>query len=246
MEESEYRIWTDEHGAVFGDAPEGIYLLHCPDVEEYVIPDQVKYISPDAFEAAPRLRKIDFNKVLSIPAKIRSKSFTVSEFHGSSWTGDFETVIHNYIYSIFENCPLVEEIKLNGSMFEIGKYVFAGLQHLKSFTIPYTERVFCIKALWGCNQLKELTINDNFIMDYGDVLGDSSEYSFETNRDWDFKGELPALETCRLNLPEYYCLKVIEKCLNFENVKTIILPSEVLKKIEDKLPNKDSINYVGE
>ena len=250
MEKNKIEVWTDEQGAVF--SADKKKLLHCPDVEEYVIPDHADCISPDAFDTAPRLRRIDFNKVLSIPEKIVGHTYEVPDFHGSSWTGDFDTVTRFYIYSIFENCPLVEDIKLSCEMIHIGRYVFAGLQHLKSFTIPYAKYGgFHIKALWGCNQLKELTVNDNFTCgDYSQALGDSSEIYYKTNRHWSVACELPALETCRIKLLKGWdkqdWIDAVCGCASFKHVKTIILPTDILKQIEDDLPKKDIIEYIGE
>lgn len=250
MEKNETEVWTDGQGAVF--SADKKTLWHCPDIEEYVIPNHAEYILPDAFDTAPRLKKIDFNRVVEIPCRIKMDTIDVPVFHGSSWQGDFDEESVSRHHSLFEKCPLVEEIKLSeNEMKSIGLYAFADCRHIQSFCVPrstHAKRFMNIRVLYGC-RIKHLTLLSNFVYDlYGSWFnycnGPQSVSAGKLEG-----GCLPSLETVHILFDDSNenLLATINILINgCRRLKTIYLPSDVLKQIEDELPQKDSIDYFGE
>lgn len=250
MEKNETEVWTDEQGAVF--SVDKKKLLHCPDVEEYVIPNHAEYISPDAFDTAPRLKKIDFNRVVEISCRKKMDTIEVPVFHGSSWQGDFDEEQVSRHHSLFEKCPLVEEIKLSENEIKsIGLYAFADCRNLQSFCVPrsiHAKKIMNIRVLYGC-RIKHLTLLSNFIYD---LFGSWFDYCYGPQSASVGKlesGCLPSLETAHILFDDSSenLLKTINILVDgCWRLKTIILQADILKQIEDELPQKDRIEYIGE
>lgn len=221
------KTWIDEHGAVFTEDKKT--LLRCPDVEKYTIPDFAKQVSEHAFDTAPHLRSIDFNNVSRIPSRLFKFTEKEPYFEGTGWAGyEYETKVH--YYSLFKNCPFVEEINVNDNISEIGLFAFAGLKHLTVFSTP-KYYAFCPLILFSSN-IRELKVNHSFVKpsfyytssSFIDLEG--NEHERDTFRD--INKCFPALETCYIK--EFNLGEVIDTIAQCCSVKKIVLPESEKKR----------------
>ena len=129
-------------------------LVHCPDVEEYVIPDHVEKVLPDAFDTAPNLRRIIFNNVLSIPKRVVEGTYEVPDYHGGGWYGDYDEGTSFTFHGLFEKCPYIEQIEIGEKTKEIAPFAMAGLGRVKSMNL---NTRFYLDTMVGLDSLKVLT-----------------------------------------------------------------------------------------
>ena len=251
MEKNNTEVWIDDQGAVFSADKQK--LLHCPDVEEYVIPNHAEYISPYAFDTAPRLKKIDFNRVREIPERKETSEFEVPDFHGGGWYGDYSTAYHDKYHGLFEKCPLVEKVEFGECMTRIAPYALAGLKNVKSLN---TRAGIDITTLLGLDSLKELATKlirphswypswSDYSIDFVDSNGREVKQGGNGGyARWERVELLPSLETCYFYdvcLSPSWLFNIICELASCKNIKQITLPKFVKEELDNYLrKRKDS------
>ena len=216
------KTWVDEQGAVFSEDKKT--LLQCPDVENYTIPDHADTVSEYAFDRAPNIRSINFNKVRKIPSRSTLVTREVPYFNGARWEG-YETEEEMHYYSLFTRCPFVEKI-IFSDPYEIGLFAFAGLKNLTAFSTP-NYRQFCPLVLFASG-IKELRANGSFIepeFKYTSTFIDQEGNEYTRSAFNDISICFPVLEKCYINMG--YPGNVIDKIARCRSLKTIILPESI-------------------
>ena len=235
MEKNETEVWTDEQGAVF--SADKKTLLHCPDVEEYVIPDHAEHVSPYAFDSAPRLKRINFNCVRDLPERVGRGTVEVPDLDGGGWSGDSCTGTDFEYHSLFEKCPLIEQVEFGENMRDIAPYALAGLKKLKSIT---TRAWVCFETLEDLDSLKELSASmrtsDSWHPHYsfytinykGVCRGGDNRFGSRLAQGVHMDAFLPSLEDCRVLDARYASGigKIVRWLVLCKNINLIFLPKE--------------------